>query len=120
MLSDLFNWHLTSETSGWAPINILHRISTEGNVVRSGRPGSKILCREMTTDQLRTQKAYNSLSLPLKIIVCAKYMPVPLKEDGTPQYKKWGDREKADYLTETVRVFNYQYNRAINFMAKKM
>ena len=120
MLADLFNWHLTSETSGWAPINILHRISTEGNVVRSGRPGSKVLCREMSIDQLKTQRAYNSLPLDLKIIVCAKYMPVPLKKDGEPEYKKWGDREKAHYLTETVRVFNYQYKRALGLMSKRM
>ena len=120
MLTDLFNWHLTSETSGWAPINILHRISTEGNVVRSGRPGSKILCREMSTDQLRTQKAYNSLNTGLKIVVCAKHMAVPLKEDGMPQYKKWGDIEKAHYLTESVGVFKGEYKKALRLMQKSM
>jgi hypothetical protein len=120
MLADLFNWHLTSETSGWPPINILHRVSTEGNVTSSGRPGHKVLCREMNPDQRRIQKAYNSLSTELKIVVCAKHMGVPLKEDKTPIYNKWGDYEKAHYLTESIGVFKNQYKRAIRGLQKTL
>ena len=119
MLSDLFNWHLTAETSGWPPINILHRMS-EGTTSSSGRPGHRVLCREMSTDQLRTQRAYNSLPLDLQIIICAKLCPVPLKEDGEPLYPKWRDIEKAHYLTETTRVFGYKYNKALNLIKKNM
>ena len=119
MLADLFNWHLTSETSGWSPINILHRMS-EGTTSSSGRPGHKVLCREMSIDQRQIQKAFNSLKLPLKIIVCAKHVSVPLKEDETPQYKNWGDREKSHYLSESIRVFQNKYNEALTFLQKRL
>ena len=119
MLTDLFNWHLTAETSGWAPINILHRMM-RGEVGGSGRAGHKVLCREMSIDQLRTQKAYNSLNTGLKIVVCAKHMGCPLKEDGMPQYKKWGDVEKAHYLTENVSVFRNEYKKALRVMEKRL
>ena len=120
MLADLFNWHLTSNTTGWAPINILHRVSTEGNVARSGRPGHRVLCREMSPDQRRTQMAYNSLPLDLQIVVCAKHVEIPLNEDNTPMYAKWGDIEKAHYLTESVGVFKNQYKRAIRHVQKSL
>ncbi len=119
MLADLFNWHLTSETSGWPPINILHRMM-EGTSASSGRPGHRVLCREMNSDQLKTQKAFNSLSLDLQIIVCAKHARCPKKEDGTPQYPKWRDIEKAHYLTETTRVFGYKYNKALVMVKKNI
>ena len=120
LLADLFNWHLTSETSGWAPINILHRVSTEGNVVRSGRAGHSVLCREMNTDQRRIQMAYNSLPVDLKIVVCAKHMEIPKKEDGTPEFSRWGDREKALYLSESIGEFKNQYRRALRKLQKTL
>ena len=91
-------------------MSILHRISTEGVVVSGGRPGHKILCKEMTPDQTRAQRAFNKLTLAEKIVVVAKHYPKsPERKDGKSLYKKWGDKEKAHYLYLSVWDFNRKY-----------
>ena len=111
MLASLFHWHLSAENSGWAPISILHRISTEGVVVRSGKPGHNILCREMTPDQRRAQRAFNQLALDEKILVVAKHYPCsPIGENAKFLYKTWTDKEKAHYLQLSPWDFNRKYN----------
>ena len=110
MFASLFHWHLTAETGGWAPISILHRIASEGVVVRSGRPGHSILCQEMTGDQRKAQRAYNQLELPEQIIVVTKHYPAsPIGKGAKFLYKTWTDKEKAHYLHESVHDFNRKY-----------
>ena len=120
LLAGLFHWHLAMELEGLPPINILHRVMTEGNVTRSGKAGSTILCPDMHPDIRRTQRAFNSLSLDNKIIVVTKHMPVPLREDGTPQYKKWTDREKAQYLCEPMQSFKVKYKSCCREVARRL
>ena len=105
---------------GLPPINILHRVMTEGNVTRSGQPGSTILCPDMPADLRRVQSAFNSMSVAQKTIVVTKHMPRPLKEDGTPQYKKWGDREKAQYLQEPMNTFRSKYRNCLKFVQRRL
>jgi len=110
MFSSLSHWHLTAEMGGCAPISILHRIPTEGVVVSSGRPGHKILCKEMTPDQRKAQMAFNKLDLKEKIIVVAKHYPrSPVDSSANPVYSAWTDKEKAHYLHESMWDFNRKY-----------
>jgi hypothetical protein len=120
LLSSLFHWHMAMVMDGLPPINILHRIMTEGSVTRSGQPGSTILCPDMHPDLRRVQKAFNGLDLAQKIIVVTKHMPVPLKEDGTPQYKKWGDREKSQYLQEPMTTFKSKYRGCLRSVKRHL
>ena len=113
LMCALFHWHMSMEMDGLPPINILHRIMTEGNVTRSGHAGSTILCPDMAPQLRRAQAGFNSLELAQKIIVVTKHMPPPLKEDGSPQYKKWEDLEKSQYLQTPMVEFKNSYRRAL-------
>ena len=119
LFASLCNWHITAEVGGWPPMSILHRISTEGVVVSSGRPGHKILCKEMTPDQTKAQMVFNKLSLGEKIIIVAKHYPEsPKNFDDTLLYKKWTDREKADYLGLSMAVFSNKYKDILKKSSK--
>ena len=120
LLAGLFHWHLAMELEGLPPINILHRVMTEGQVGKSGRPGSRILCPDMHPDIRKAQKAFNGLSLDKKIIVITKHMPVPLKENGEPEFKKWGDREKAQYLQTPMQTFKVKYKSCCREVARRL
>jgi len=108
-LCALFAWHLRSEDNGFPPINIFYKVMTGG---RSGVPGHRILCPEMDINLRKTQFAFNTLDIAEQIVVVTKHMPCPLNEDSAPKYKKWGDREKADYLNESLGAFKGIYKRS--------
>ena len=120
LMCALFHWHMSMEMDGLPPINILHRVMTEGAVTRSGHAGSTILCPDMSPQLRRAQAGFNSLELAQKIIVVTKHMPVPLKDCGKPQYKKWGDREKAQYLNEPMSVFKVKYRKICRQLGSKI
>ena len=120
LLCALFHWHFSQEEYGYPPINVLHRIAHEGHVSATGRPGHRVLCPDMDPSLMRCQRAFNCLPLGDKIVVVAKHMPQPLKEDGTPVYKKWGDIEKARYLNEPVGAFKNKYKQCIRRMQRYM
>ena len=120
LMCALFHWHLAMDMGGLPPINILHRVATEGNVTRTGRAGSTILCPDMAPPLRRAQHAFNGLELAQKIIVVTKHMPVPLKDCGKPQYKKWGDREKAQYLQEPMTAFKSKYRGALRNIKNRL
>jgi len=117
-LCKLFNDLLMFEESGFPPISILYRIFNEGHVGRTGRPGHKILCREMSPDQRRLWTAFRNLGLEYQIVVIVKHMPVPMKKDGEPKYKLWDDKQKAAYLNEFISTFRNKYKKALKRIEK--
>jgi len=101
--------------AGWPPESILYRISTEGHVARAGRPGHKILARDIHKDARKVQAAFNALDLADKIIVITKHRPIP---EG---YEKWGEKEMAHYLNEPSKsIFASKYRKIVRKVAKKV
>jgi len=119
-LCALFDKLLLFEESGYAPISILHRISTEGLVGRSGRAGHVILCRELNPYLRKLWTAVRGLETKYQIVIVTKHMPCPRKEDGALLYKYWGDREKAHYLTEETKEFILKYQQALRKIKKNL
>jgi len=118
LLCRLIEWHKKAETGGWPSASIMYRIATEGHVGSSGRPGHRILCPEMPSDIRRCQAAFNAVGLNHKVVICAKLRDMPTKEDGKPEYKVWGDQEKAHYVNENVHVFRNKYKKAVRAVEK--
>ena len=117
LLCSLFDFLLRSEEYGYPPINILHRIATEGHAAPAGRPGHRILCEDMDRDLRQCQMAFNTLSLGDRIVVVCKHMPPP-QFAGLPMYKKWGDVEKARYLQVPTKTFKTKYKGCTRKMKK--
>ena len=117
-LCRLIEWHKRADTGGWPSISIMYRMVHEGHVGSSGRPGHRILCPEMASDLRRCQAAFNAVDMEYKVTICAKLRDKPEKEDGKPEYKEWGDREKAHYVNENVHVFRNKYKKAVRAVEK--
>jgi len=72
----------------------------------------------MPSDIRRCQFAFNAIDMEHKVVICAHLRDVPKKEDGTPKYKEWGDREQAHYVNENVHVFRNKYKKAVRAVEK--
>ena len=112
-LSALIHELIRMGEAGWPTDSILYRISTEGHVSRAGRPGHKILARDMSRAARKVQAPFNALDLPEKIIVITKHRPIP------KEYEKWGEKEMADYLNEPSKSsFASKYRKIVRKVAK--
>ena len=117
-LCQLVEWHKRAQSGGWPSASIMYRIATEGHVGSTGRPGHRVLCPEMPSSLRKTQAAFNAVHHDHKVVICAKLRDCPLKEDGTPEYKAWGDKEKAHYVNENIHVFRNKYKKAVRAVEK--
>ena len=81
-------------------------------MVRSGRAGHKILCREMDDIVSWAMPAYKALSKAEQQTCNVKYMPYTLDE------KKASDRDRAKVRGMSLREFHDQYHNAAKKVKK--
>ena len=114
-LGGLIDEALRTGEAGWPAVSILYRVATEGHVVRSSKPGHKILCDELSRTARWIQPHFNALSLPERVIVITKHRPPP---EG---YKRWIDADRAHYLGEANGpAFSAKYQRILNKIKNRL
>jgi len=113
-LNCVVNYLYGAGDEGWPQISVLGRVSEEGPTVSSGRPGHKILCKEMDRGVAWAMPAYKALDKPEQQVVNVKYMYYVVGKNG----RKATDVDRAKLLAISVRHFSRRYNDAARKVKK--
>jgi hypothetical protein len=111
-LCRLIAYQFSAKDFGWSDTSILYRVSTEGHVGRSGRPGHKILAPDMPRDLRKAQLAFNGLNQEEQKVITVKYMPYDI--DG----RRALDIQRARFVGLAPNDFKNKYHNAVRKMKK--